>query len=354
MSEKKFFARRWKLILNIVTLVALAILIFAIREQIGDTFRNLARVNGWALLLLLPLQFLNYHSQTRLYQRLFATVGNKLPYRYLFRTALELNFVNHVFPSGGVTGISYFSLRLRDGQKITGGKATLVHIMKIGLTFISFLLLIVIGLLSLAIMGRVSNLTIMVSASLSTLLVVGTFLFAYIVGSQKRIDNFFTTATRVLNKTIQMIRPKHPETINILAAKSVFQDFHDNYSQIKRKWRQLRMPLLYALMANTTEILSVYVVFIAFGEFINIGAVILAYGVANFAGLISVLPGGVGIYEALMTAVLATAGVSAAVSLPVIVMYRVLNTIIQVPPGYYFYQKTIKGDKSNPSESLSA
>ena len=51
MSEKNFFARRWKLILNIVTLVALVILIFAIREQIGDTFRNLARVNGWALLL---------------------------------------------------------------------------------------------------------------------------------------------------------------------------------------------------------------------------------------------------------------------------------------------------------------
>ncbi len=354
MSEKNFFARRWKLILNIVTLVALVILIFAIREQIGDTFRNLARVNGWALLLLIPIQLLNYHSQTRMYQRLFSTVGNKLPYKYLYRTALELNFVNHVFPSGGVTGISYFSLRLRDGQKITSGKATLVHIMKIGLTFMSFLVLIVIGLFSLAIMGRASNLTIMVAASLSTLLIVGTFIFAYIVGSQTRIDNFFTSVTKILNKIIQIIRPKHPETIKINSARGVFQEFHDNYNEIKRNWRQLRMPFWYALMANTTEILSVYVVFVAFGEFINIGAVILAYGVANFAGLISVLPGGVGIYEALMTAVLATAGVPASVSLPVIVMYRVLNTIIQVPPGYYFYHKTLSGDKNNPSESLSA
>ena len=94
-------------------------------------------------------------------------------------------------------------------------------------------------------------------------------------------------------------------------------------------------------MMNVTEILSIYTVFLAFGEVVNIGAIILAYGVANFAGLISVLPGGVGIYEFLMTAVLATAGVPASVSIPVIVMYRVLSTLIQVPPGYYLYQKNL-------------
>jgi uncharacterized membrane protein YbhN (UPF0104 family) len=60
-----------------------------------------------------------------------------------------------------------------------------------------------------------------------------------------------------------------------------------------------------------------------------------------------VLPGGVGIYEALMVAVMATAGISAAVSIPVIVMYRVVNTLIQVPPGYYFYQKTLHGKRND-------
>jgi uncharacterized protein (TIRG00374 family) len=97
-------------------------------------------------------------------------------------------------------------------------------------------------------------------------------------------------------------------------------------------------------MANTTEILAVYVVYIAFGHWVNPGAVILAYAVANFAGLISVLPGGVGIYEALMTATLAAAGVPAAVSIPVTVMYRVLNITIQVIPGYFFYHKALHKD----------
>ena len=64
------------------------------------------------------------------------------------------------------------------------------------------------------------------------------------------------------------------------------------------------------------------------------------------AGLISVLPGGVGVYEGLMTAVLAAAGIPAAVSLPVTIMYRVINTVIQIPPGYYLYHRALRGDRS--------
>ena len=99
---------------------------------------------------------------------------------------------------------------------------------------------------------------------------------------------------------------------------------------------------MYALMANVAEILTIYVVYIAFGQWVNPGAVIIAYAIANSAGLVSVLPGGIGIYEALMTAVLASAGVPAGVSLPVTVMYRVLNMTIQLPPGYVLYHKAVQ------------
>lgn len=341
MSDTTWLRRRWKLILNLVTLVALLVLVYAIRHQLGTTIRDLGRVHAIALLLILPVELLNYHAQTKLYQGLFGLVGNKLSYKFLFKTSLELNFVNHVFPSGGVTGISYFGLRMRDGNQLSGGKATLIQVMKLGLTFLSFEVLIVFGLLALAVMGRVSNLTILVGASLSTLLVAGTLGFAYIVGSKQRINAFFVALTRVLNRLIQLVRPHHPETINIRGARQLFDDFHDNYQTIKSSYRQLHSPFWWALLANATEVLALYVVFIAFGHLVNIGAVILAYAVANFAGLVSVLPGGVGIYEALMTAVLASTGVPPAVSLPVIVMYRVVNTLLQIPPGYYLYNRNL-------------
>ncbi|HEX5744054.1 MAG TPA: lysylphosphatidylglycerol synthase transmembrane domain-containing protein, partial [Candidatus Saccharimonadales bacterium] len=183
---------------------------------------------------------------------------------------------------------------------------------------------------------------------LSTLLVVGTAVFVYIIDSQSRINNFFTGLTKALNRLIHVVRPGYPETINVMKAKDTFNDFHDSYVVVKKHYRQLKAPFLYALMADATEILAVYVVYIAFSEWVNIGAVILAYGIANFAGLISVLPGGIGIYEAIMTAVLAATGVPPSLSLPVTVMYRVLNTLLQIPPGYYFYQKAISRGKLSP------
>jgi hypothetical protein len=148
---------------------------------------------------------------------------------------------------------------------------------------------------------------------------------------------------------IQVVRPKHPETINIERARAAFDDMHANYLLFRTHYRELRLPFWYAFMTSVTELMALYIVYVAFGEYVNVGAVILAYAVANFAGLVSVLPGGIGIYEALMTGVLAAGGVPAAISLPVTVMYRVVNTVIQVVPGYYFYHKALRGDEGRSS-----
>ncbi|HSX27794.1 MAG TPA: lysylphosphatidylglycerol synthase transmembrane domain-containing protein [Patescibacteria group bacterium] len=341
MSDNHFIRRRWKLILNLLTVCALLALAYAIRHQISVTIKNLGDVNAWALLLMIPFQIEDYHSQAKLYQTMFRILGDRLRYRSLLRLALELNFVNTIFPSGGVSGFSYFSLRMKSGADMSGTKATLVQLMKFIMMFVSFQILLAVGLLMLAIGGDANNLVILVSGSITTLLFVATFGLAYIIGSKVRIHKFFTTITKIINRFIHFFRPKHPETININRAQSVFNDLHENYMILRRDLGELRKPLKYSLLANAMEILTIYAVYVAFGHWVNPGAVILAYAIANFAGFVSVLPGGVGIYEALMTAVLAAAGIPAGISLPVTVMYRILSMLIQLPPGYLFYYRTL-------------
>lgn len=342
-------SKRWKYIVSVVTLVAMILLIFLLRDQIKETYENLGRVNLWVLLLMPVLQLGNYHSYVQLYRSLFRQLGERIRYKSMFRVQLELNFVNNVFPSGGVSGISYFGLRMRDAE-VGPGKSTLVQAMKFVLVFISFQILLALGLLFLALSGESNNLLIMITASLSTLLLVGTIMLAYVLESKQRMNSFFTFMTRGLNKFINFFRRSHPETIKIEKVKDLFSELHDSYVILKKNPKQLKRPLLYALSANITEIATIYVVYIAFGEFVNPGAVIIAYAVANFAGLISVLPGGIGVYEALMTAVLAAAGIPAALSLPVTVMYRILNATIQLIPGYYFYQKNLHRSRSHEKE----
>lgn len=343
MIEKtvRFTRRHWKLLLNMVTVLALGVLVYAIRGQFAETFKNLSKVNAWALLFLLPIQFLNYDAQTRLYQGIFKVVGSHLSYRPLFRLSLELNFVNHVFPSGGVTGISYFSVRMKS-QGVTAARATAAHLFKLILYFLSFEILIVFAVFALAVQGRMSSIILLMASSLATLLVVGTAAFGFIVGSRERITGFFTYASRALNRLIRVVRPHYPETINVSRVQAVFEDLHENYQLMSHDWQKMRGPFLWALMANIWEVAAVYVVYIAFGSLVNVGAVILAYAVANFAGLISVLPGGVGVYEGLMTLILSATGVPSRLSLPVTVMYRMLSTLIQVPPGYYLYHLNLR------------
>src|SRR5689334_6956537 len=104
---------RWKVILTLATFIALAILIYALRADIGGVFENLGKVNAIALLLIIPFQAANYDAYARLYRSLLATLGRHVDYWSMYRFTLELNFVNHIVPSAGVSGISYFSIRAK-------------------------------------------------------------------------------------------------------------------------------------------------------------------------------------------------------------------------------------------------
>ncbi len=339
MSDQK--KSKWRLFLTIATFIALAILIYSLRQQIGGVIDNLSRVNAMALLLIIPLEILNYDAYARLYRSLFATLGKKVRYWPMYKLTLELNFVNHILPSGGISGISYFNVRAR-AEGISAATSTVAQVTKLFLLFASFQPLLILGVFFLALRGHTNNLIMVIASSLITLLIVGMFVGLYVIESRRRINSFLTQITKILNWLIHLVRPKYPEAINISSAQSTFNELHDNYVTFKKNLPKLKMPFIYMLIANITEVAALYVVYIAFGEFVNVGAVILAYAVANFAGLISVLPAGIGIYEALMTAVLVATGIPAGLSIPVTLMYRVLNMFVQLTPGYYFYQKAIR------------
>lgn len=338
MAEGK--QSRWRLYLTIGTLVALVILIYSLRHQIADVIKDLGRINAAVLLLMIPLEALNYDAYTRFYRDLFGILGERVKYWHMYRVNLELNFVNHILPSGGVSGISYFTLRMR-AAGVSSAKSTLSQFLKLFLLFLSFQPLLILGVFLLALRGHTNNLIILVATAMVTLLVVGTFIVIYIVESRQRINAAVTGITKAINKFVHIFRPKHPEILSIASAQQVFDELHDNYQLIKNRWFELKKPFFFMMLANATEIAALYVVYIAFGQYVNVGAVILAYAVANFAGLISVLPAGIGIYEALMTAVLAATGIPAKISIPVTVMYRVINMFIQLVPGYFFYQKAL-------------
>lgn len=333
--------RSLKLWLNIVTIVALIALIYISRHQIVDAFKELANLNFFWLLLIIPLQLANYSSIAKFYQSYLKNLGEKVAFLPMFKIGLEMNFVNNVFPSGGVSGFGYFGMRMHS-EGVPTSKATLTQVMRHTLTFLGFIVYMVIALLILSFFGNASRFMVLMSSIIITLILISTALVVYIISSSARVKRFTTFLPRVVNWVGRVILRGKTPPINIGKIEVLFQQLHDDYQVVHRDWRALRKPFFWTLMMNLSELLTINVVYFAFGSTVNFGALIIAYAVANMAGLIAILPGGVGVYEGLMTAVLTGAGIANALALSATVVYRVLNMSIFLPIGFVLYQIALR------------
>lgn len=342
-----------RLFINIATIIALGVLLYVSRGQIVNGLKEIGGAKLSVILLMIPLQIVNFYAIAKIYQSYFANTNSRhrLPTKVLFKTALELNFVNHVFPSGGVAGFSYLGLRLRR-YDIRVARTTLAQTIRFGLTFISFLFLLFFGMFALSFGSGTSGggVALFIGLTITFLTLFLAISFIYLVSSERRIRAFTAFLPRLANTLLKGFSRKN--LINVDRIERLFVDFHNDYLEIAKDWRQLKMPLIWAIVVNLTEVGTVYLAYVALGHLVNPGAVILAYAVASFAGLIAVLPGGVGVYETLMTAVLATAGVPKALAISATLIYRIFTWIVFIPLGFVLYQMALrKGDVEVPNNA---
>jgi uncharacterized protein (TIRG00374 family) len=344
--------KSFKFWINILTLLALALLVYFGQDQIISAFKTFADLNLLWMVLLVPLQLLNHFSVAKFYQSYLQTLGEKLPTKELYKVSLEMNFVNNVFPSGGVSGFGYLGIRMRK-LGVKGSKATLLQTSRHMLTFLSFILFLFIALLMLSVFGSASRLIILIASSLSSVIIFGSLFLIYIIGDENRIKQFMAALPKLLNSVVHIFHRKKKQTVNIERIEELFGDLHKDYIHVRSNWKSLRTPFLWTCLMNLTEILTIFCVYLAFSEIVNPGAIIISYAVANIAGLVAVLPGGVGVYEGLMTATMASAGVNKALALSATVVYRVFNMLIFLPLGWFFYQRALRINADDKIDNVS-
>lgn len=333
--------KRWKLWLNIVTFAALAFVVYAARHDIGRVFAQLSELNIWVLLLMLPAQFFVYFTLAELFYHFFKTTDVKVPIKALVAPMIELNFVNHIFPSGGVSGFSYLTLRLKP-YGVSTAKSTLAQLARFALMFMSFIVLLFVALLMLAVGGSTSSLMVLAVSAITFTLFFVTSVLIFVIGSESRISAFTTGLTRVLNRIIHVFRRRHPETISLKNVKQTFLELHEDYMLIRRDVGRMKWAILWGFLSSVAELALLYIAFMAHGAWVNPGAVIVAYVIANLVGFIAILPGGIGLYEPLMTAVLISGGVQPGLALSATLVYRVISLLLSLLSGYFLYQRAIR------------
>ncbi len=341
---------KFKLLLNIITFAALVLIIFFAWTDIIHALEKITTLNVWVLLLIIPAQLFAFYGLGQLFHYFFRATGVDLGIKKLFSPMVELNFVNHIFPSGGASGFSYLPLRLKP-YGVSPAKSTLAQLARYVVTFLVFVGLMFVALFILAIQGDVNAFLVFAVSIMASSVVFATIVLVFVVSRESRIDTFTKTLTMWLNKIIHVVRRKHPETISLKAVRTMFLELHEDYLVISRNPRAMWPVVKWAILTNLAEISLLYIAFLAHGEWVNPGAVLIAYVIANSVGLISILPGGVGMFEPLMAAVLISGGVPAGVALSATLVYRVLSLLVSLITGYFLYHRALNRYGSHDTAS---
>ncbi|MGB3023672.1 MAG: lysylphosphatidylglycerol synthase transmembrane domain-containing protein [Candidatus Saccharimonadales bacterium] len=336
---RKISGKTW---LSIVTLVLVVVILYFSRHELVRAWELLGRVNLSVLLLILPLQILSYYAAGAM---IFSYLRDKYDLRISHietaKMALELNFVNHILPSGGVSGASYMTWRLSH-MGVTAGRATLAQVVRLAMTFIAFLVLMIIAVLAITLDGSINRITILVSSGLASSIIFGTLIVVYIIQSRSRLQKAANRISRWVNNIWRLVlrRPKplleHAKTLQF------FEDLHNDYRELAKSPRVLRRPFWWGVVFTIAEVGMFWVTFVALGTPINPAPLLIAYGLAGLAGVFFFTPGGVGGYEALMVSFLALSieGSKGAI-IAAVLLTRTLLILATIISGYYFYQKAL-------------
>lgn len=346
----KLSFRGW---LTIVTLVLLTVVIIVAWPEIMKAWALLGRVDLWILALLIPVQFLSYYATGGMIFSYLRSKGNLQDRSHWFTTrlALELNFVNHILPSGGAAGFSYLAWILSK-FKVSVSRSTMAQIIRFVLTFISFVVLLIVAIFVLAFTGHLDRITIFIGIGLAAAAIGGTFILVWLIKSNQRLRNFSAWLTKTINRFIRWItRGKKRKIVKEALFLEFFGGLHDDYLAIRRDRKTLVVPFIWAIIANILDVALLWIAFWALGFAIDPALLFVAFGIASIAGAVSVTPGGAGVYEAVMVAFLASSGVSPDVAIAGTILARVALLSGTIAFGYVFYQLRVSKYGKHPANS---
>jgi uncharacterized protein (TIRG00374 family) len=337
--------------LTIITTVLLVVVVFFAWPEIVRAWRLLDSINLWILVLLIPVQFFSYYATGGMIFSYLRSKGDLKDMKHgsMTRLALELNFVNHVLPSGGAAGFSYLSWILTR-HNVSVGRSTMAQIIRFALTFVSFLLILVVAVIALTIDHQIDRTIILLCSGLAVLCVGGTFFAIWLIGSKARLERFSGRLTRFVNRIVTFFtRGRKKEAVKLASISGFFIELHDDYLAIRKDRRILIKPFIWAALANLADVALLWIAFLALGYAVNPALLFVAFGLASIASAVSVTPGGAGVYETIMITFLASSAVPADVAIAGTLIARVTLVLGTILFGYVFYQLTIAKYGKHPA-----
>lgn len=329
--------------MSLITLLVLILIIVLSRHELFKAWELLGRSNLWLLMLLIPFQMLVYFAGGEM---IFSYLRQKKLIHHISRfeqtrISLELNLVNHIFPSGGVSGISYTTWRMSK-LNVNSACSTFAQVVRYVTGFLALLVLLILAVIILAIDGQVNRYIVGASFLLVIVILSLTFGLIFMFSSQRRMKVAAEKLARLINGCIKVATlGKSRRLVSSTKVKDFFENMHDDFGELADNPKLLMKPFIWGIIYTIFDVLMFVVAFLSLGVFVNPAILMVGYGVAGLAGIVAFTPGGAGVYEAIMIVFLSMAGTPSDLAIAGIILTRAILVTGTIIFGYIFYQHAI-------------
>ena len=263
----------------------------------------------------------------------------------ILRISTELNFVNHAIPAGGVGGLAFLTYRLMP-YNVSAGQASFLYLFRYAVTTVINYAQALVAIVILLIFNLIPS-DAMWIIPVSLFMNMGVFFFlwlvVYIASSEKRIEFFSRTVSKLMNVAVRFFTFGHKKQLMRYAKiSSYFADIHESVKIAKENKRYLKKPATWGLIYSFCEIATYWIVAISLGRpellpFIMVGEAIGSV----FDGIVPY-----GLYELGMAGVMIALGVDFPTATIITVMTRVITLVFTIVSGAWPYYKAIQGKKN--------
>ncbi|MDR3127818.1 MAG: flippase-like domain-containing protein [Bifidobacteriaceae bacterium] len=331
-------------IVSAISLIAVVIIVYLARYQLLEAFYLFWRVNIWWLICLLPLQLLVYYSMSETGISYLEQNRQIKPISWWtkIKIALELNFVNHILPSGGASGIGYGIWRLKTvGVEKT--HSTLAQMIRLVAGYVAYVPVLIICV----ILSIVSESNHYILETIATIIVVfslvGLIWLGFMLTKRDRLTIMATNIVRFVNLFIRHITfKKVNQAISEIKWIKTLEIFADDYNKLFSEKQLLLKPLMWGLFWIMGDTLMFEITFLALGQPIDLTAIFLAYGFAGVSGFVFMTPGGAGAYETAFVFILVWCGIQAPLATTGVILTRTILMFCTLATGAYFYHKALR------------
>lgn len=334
--------------LTLLGLALLMSLLYSKRADLGAAWEALRTAKLRYVLLLPVLQATSFFFVGKYYQSMLALFKAKISSMRAWGVVAALTFVNQILPSGGASGLAYLVYGFRN--LLSAGKVGLIQLARYILSMSVYILFTPLVIVLVYISGEGEWLADTVSRASKSpeavSFVVGFALIlvvtAIVVRSRDKTHHYANKFEAGFNRVVNVFRRKKKDTIKKGTIAGVAHDFHDGLDFLKEQRLKVMKPFGFMVLSTIVELSIVYTAFQAVGGEISIGVLFVAFIGANIAGVVSIIPGDIGVHESVMILMLSTLGIPDSIAISATLLYRVFNKMIFMPVGFYFYSRLLK------------